>query len=200
VAARPQHATKFGAGGRRFKPVKRLAGSNEIHARCRQAGRFGRAGYAMEMGIMSEGGFGCGAHLVVRFDGEDGVAVPQEKFGQQRCARAHVGHHGRGRQPNFPAQQRQQFVRVARPALAVECDAVGKATGWLQVNLIFLGALAAAFIMADEKETGALRALAVAPLRSIDYTLARGRFAMVLSLAAPVGLLPLLRQRMKLQG
>jgi hypothetical protein len=153
----------------------------------------------MEMGIMSEGGCGCGAHLVVRFDGVDGVAVPQEKFGQQPCARAYVGHHGRGRQPNFPAQQRQQFVRAARPALAVECDAVGKATGWLQVNLIFLGALAAAFIMADEKETGALRALAVAPLRSIDYTLARGRFAMVLSLAAPVGLLPLLR-RMKLQG
>jgi ABC-2 type transport system permease protein len=52
---------------------------------------------------------------------------------------------------------------------------------------IFLGALAAAFIMVDEKETGAIRALAVAPLRLIDYTLARGLFAMVLSLALVIG-------------
>jgi hypothetical protein len=50
-----------------------------------------------------------------------------------------------------------------------------------------LGALAAAFIMVDDKETGAIRALAVAPLRLLEYTLARGFFALALSFILVMG-------------
>jgi ABC-2 type transport system permease protein len=50
-----------------------------------------------------------------------------------------------------------------------------------------LGALAAAFIIVDDKETGAIRALAVAPLRLVEYTLARAFFALALSFILVMG-------------
>ncbi|MBE2197172.1 MAG: ABC transporter permease [Anaerolinea sp.] len=47
---------------------------------------------------------------------------------------------------------------------------------------MLLGALVGALVMVDEKETQSIKALAVAPLRLRDYTVARALFALAISL------------------
>ncbi len=122
-------AAKLGEGAGDVEPVEGAAGGDDVDGGVREAGGFGGGVADGEAGRgVLEVFAGC-AHLIVGFDGDDGIAVGEEDFGEHAGAGADVG--------DGP-------VRVqATPGLKVLKDCVGWIT--LTVAIVDCGASGEAF-------------------------------------------------------
>jgi hypothetical protein len=85
-----EDATEFGEGARDIKPMKGAAGGDHADRSVFEASGFGCTVADFEVWPCSEEFLtGC-AHLLVGFDGNDGIAVGEEDFGEHASAGADV--------------------------------------------------------------------------------------------------------------
>src|SRR5579884_1486924 len=123
----PQDSRKLLARGNRVEPMKRLAGRDEIDCGAGQRSGFGRAIDTQEIGERGEKLFARGAHVRIRLDAKNAVAVLEKEFGKKARAGTDVRNDVLSTQTAFLAQQIQQRRGIARAVAGVVGYAGGKA-------------------------------------------------------------------------
>jgi len=112
------------------EPVEGAAGGDEVDGCGGKAGGFGCAFEDGEARPCGGEMFAGGAHLVVGFDGDDGIVVGEEDFGEHAGAGADVGDELAGLEAAPFAQELEEFGGGVALAIAVVVgDAAGEAFG-----------------------------------------------------------------------
>src|SRR5207247_7793495 len=105
-SAGSQDAPKLGAAALAIEPMKGLPGSDKIHARFRQRRGFSTGGHAGELSIRTKRLLAGFAHLPIRFDTENLIAIREKQFREKTGARTHVGAEGQGTHTALSLQDR----------------------------------------------------------------------------------------------
>src|SRR5262249_42825428 len=125
-ALRFENAGKLRTGFFPVEPVKRLSRRDEINARVVQRSLFRLRRHAVEARIAFQQSFGGLAHLPVRLDPVNQIAVPQKHLRQNASAGTYVSDDRTGCQFAFAPQRLEDSTRIARPVFDVVFDSTGK--------------------------------------------------------------------------
>jgi len=130
-----EDAAELGEGAGDVEPVKGAAGGDHRDRRVGEAGGFGGAVADFEAGRGVEELLAGEAHFLVGFDGDDGVAVGEEDFGEHAGAGADVCDEPVGLQAAPGSQQIEDCVGwITQAVTIVGCGAAGEAFGVLHGN------------------------------------------------------------------
>src|SRR5581483_2897895 len=140
-ATRLENAHELAARAVGIKPMKRLAGSDEVCAVISERGGLRGAVDSAEIWTDGEQTFRRGAHFRVGFDSKNRIAVLEKKLGQNARARADVRNRCGGRESTLLLQQRDDFAWIARTILDVVLDSAGEALGGIGHGLCGSGSL-----------------------------------------------------------
>src|SRR5207237_9409555 len=123
---RPQYPRDLAARAFDVEPVEGLARGDEVNASAVERRRLCAPLDALEVFVIGEQTLARLAHLAVRLDAVDAVAVSQEQLRQNARPRTHVGDDRRVAQSALAFEQFDDRPRIARPVLDVVLDATRK--------------------------------------------------------------------------
>lgn len=110
-----QNSLKFSYGFIAPEPVCCLGGSNQVDAVIRQGGRFGGTGNAGEVRECSEIFLSGAAHVRVRLDAENWIAIFEKQPRKKPGAGGNIRDYGFGAQPTFVSQDVNHAFGIRRP-------------------------------------------------------------------------------------
>ena len=125
-----EDAAELGEGAGDVEPVDGAAGGDDVDGVVGEAGGFGRGVAEVEAGPGVEELLADGTHLGVGFDGDDGMVVGEEDFGEHAGAGADVGDEATGLEaaPGLKLGE-DGGGGIALAVTVVGCCAAGEAVG-----------------------------------------------------------------------
>src|SRR5712692_1865503 len=121
-----EDAGELGPRAFRIKPVKCLAGSDELHGMVIERNRFSGSIHAAKSRTASQQAFRRLAHFLVRLNPVDEVAILEEQLGEDARPGAHIGNDGLRRKSALLFQQCQDAGWISGPVFAVVFGPVGE--------------------------------------------------------------------------